>query len=152
MSIVAGAEADVASLTAQAACRNVMHAYADLVDSGNASQVSDLFTDDAAFDSGGGRTVSGRANLAKVFAAREANTARRTRHLIVNPVVDLCDEGIATGHSSILLFVLDGANAPGAASAVAPNAVVNCHDRFARGDDGCWRIADRRLELLAGSV
>ena len=143
----AGTTAEAAALTAIAACQDVMHAYAELVDSGRASRVVELFTDDATFEPVPGRTVRGRHQLARVFAAREANTERRTLHIVANPVV-VVDGETATGHSTFLLFILGEPRSAG----VAPDALVYCADRFERGEDGRWRIADRRLQTLAGSV
>lgn len=143
----AGKPLDHDALAVHSACIAVMHAYADRIDEGRASAATELFTDDATLVAGP-RAMVGRDQLAAAFAAREADGSRRTRHLVVNPTIRIVDDGVAQAHSSMMLFVLDAG--AGTTDSPNPNALMNCHDRFERGADDCWRIAERRVELLAG--
>lgn len=142
MRSAAGTEVGAAELAAQAACVNVLKAYADAIDGGRASTVVELFTEDAVFEAGA-RALRGRAQLVPAFAAREADTVRRTRHLVLNPSCVASGADAMEVRSTLLLFVLG-------AEPVAPRALVQCDDRMARGADRRWRIASRRLQLLAG--
>ena len=144
---VVGAPADGDTLAVQSACIAVLNAFADRIDAGRASTVTELFTDDGSLVAGP-RTMRGRDELAAGFAAREADEARRTRHLVLNPSVQVIDDGVAEARSSLMLFVLG--SEPGGDEPLNPSALMNCHDRFERGADGRWRIAERQIELLAG--
>jgi 3-phenylpropionate/cinnamic acid dioxygenase small subunit len=133
----------LAELAAIESCRALLYAYAERVDAGRASSVLELFTENARF-SAGPRTLVGRSELAPAFAAREADTARRTRHLVSNPVCAPAGDGAMDVRSTLAVFVL-GDDAP-----LAPRALVECVDRMERGADARWRIARRDLHLLAG--
>jgi hypothetical protein len=127
------------------ACQSVLYAFAERIDTGRASQAVELFTDDARF-AAGPRVAEGRAQLAAAFAAREANSARRTRHLMLNPICVPDGEAAMEVRSTLALFVLEPEAKP-----LAPSALLACTDRLLRGADGRWRIASRRLELVAGA-
>jgi ketosteroid isomerase-like protein len=141
----AGLEPDAAELFARAACVGVLTAYADAIDGGRAASVVELFTEDAVFEAGP-RVLQGRAQLAPAFAAREADTARRTRHLVLNPSCVASGEEAMDVRSTLVLFVFGAEPIADA----APRALVQCEDRMARGPDRRWRIARRRMQLLAG--
>ena len=75
-----------------------------------------------------------------VVASFRARTGTRvTRHTLGNAVVDAVDERTATGWSTWTTFAAD------ASGVTAPRVymVADFADRYIRGDDGVWRIAER---------
>ncbi len=142
-----GTERSPSELGAHEACREVLVAYADCIDAGRASQAIELFCEDAVFEAGP-RILRGAARLAPAFASREADRSRRTRHLILNPRFREVGEGAMEVLSLLAVFVVEQDADP--AAALAPRALVDCADRMVRGADRRWRIASRRLQLVAG--
>jgi hypothetical protein len=131
-------------VAAQLACQDLIHAFADFIDRGTATQAATLFTDAGEMRSAG-RAVVGQAALQKVFAKREADRARRTRHQVSNIVFEQSEPTRARAQSMLCLFVLGGEDA------TSPRAVSLFEDEFELGDDGRWRFAARTTVPLAGS-
>ena len=139
----AGAERSGDLLAAQLACQDVIDAFAYYVDNGMASRAAGLFTDDGELGSSE-RTIKGREGLEKTMAAREADSGRRTRHVVSNIVFERLDAESARTQSVISMYVLGGEDQ------LTPRAVVVASDEFARGSDGRWRFSKRLLNALAG--
>jgi hypothetical protein len=81
--IVAEPNSLSAEVLARSACERVAHEFTAVVDAGRATEAAVLFDDDALLEVGG-RSYSGRAEIAAFLAAREAQAGRRTRHLTAN--------------------------------------------------------------------
>jgi uncharacterized protein (TIGR02246 family) len=73
---------DLARLIAEADIARLLHDYCALVDANRQPDVLALFTDDAVYDHGHGRTYRGRREMATLFAALDGNSA--TSHHLSN--------------------------------------------------------------------
>ena len=117
-----------------------------LVDDGQASGVTELFTEDGRFAIVGAMEVEGRESLAKFFAAREQDTRRRTRHCLTNLSFSSSSSGEATIRATLMLFVLTDDRA-----ATAPQALADVEDHY-RFDGDSWQIQERTTTLVAGGA
>jgi uncharacterized protein (TIGR02246 family) len=140
---------DVARLLAERACERLMYDYARFVDSGEASRIADLFTDDGVWTGANGHSMNGRAELVSAFSGRQALTRRLSRHVMTNVAVDIESEDRATGIAYLINYRHDSQNAvaerPGPAR--NPKFVGDYHLEFRRVDSQ-WRIATLRFDLL----
>jgi ketosteroid isomerase-like protein len=138
-----GTEPSSEQLAAQLACRDLINQFAYLVDNGMASQVVDLFTEDAELGSPE-RTSTGRDELVALMAVREAATDRRTRHQVTNIVFRRTGPDTAQANSLLCLYVLGGP------TELTARAITVFEDEFARDAHGRWRFSRRRAQPLAG--
>jgi uncharacterized protein (TIGR02246 family) len=140
--------ADLASLVAERACERLMYEYARLVDSGQASKMADLFTDDGTWTGGDGRSLDGRDDIRAAFTGRQALARRQSRHVITNVLVDVRGEDEAGGVCYLVNYRHDSTTgtAEKPAPAAAPKFVGDYHLTFRRVD-GEWRIASLRFDL-----
>ena len=122
-----------------------MFTYAELIDSGNAGRVPELFADDGVFEIAGQAPVEGRVALAESFARRQA-LDRRSRHVITNPLVDVLAPDAATGSCAVLVFNADGVPEGEVGPLDGARVVGRYVDSYRRTFDG-WRIASRRLHI-----
>jgi len=140
---------DVTRLLAERACERLVYDYARFVDTGEASRIADLFTEDGVWTGANGHSMNGRAELLASFSARQALTRRLSRHVMTNVVVDLQSEDRATGIAYLINYRHDSSNEvperPGPAR--NPKFVGDYHLEFRRVD-GEWRIATLRFDLL----
>jgi ketosteroid isomerase-like protein len=141
-------EADLQRLVSEHACERLVYEYARLVDSGRASRIPDLFTDDAVWTGADGRSMNGRAELVSGFSGREALARRQSRHVITNVIVDVGDDEGATGIAYLINYRHDAAEgvAENPAPAGHPKFVGDYHLSF-RCVGGKWRIASLRFDL-----
>ena len=91
----------------------------------------------------GPQGVSGTDNIAKLFAATtrrypEHGNTPPTRHLVLNPIVELNDDGTAAARSTFCVMQ-DTETVP-----VQPIVVGRYYDRLGR-DDGCWHFTERKV-------
>jgi hypothetical protein len=129
----------------------LVYRCAEMFDAGDFDGVGALLS---RADLGGARTptMSGAQNIAGLFAMTtrrfpEAGSAGpgtpRTRHLVLNLIVEIVDAATATARSTFCVVqATDGV-------ALAPIVVGRYYDRFARDEDGWYyteRIAD--VEML----
>ena len=125
-------------------CEALVFRYCVLVDSGDAAEVVDLFTDDAVW-SAPGTELRGRDQLQRGFEARQGQTQRVSRHVCTTFDLSRTESDRAEGTVYLTLYrydLGDGEQRP--APLVGPALVGAYHDVFERGPDG-WRIAQRRL-------
>lgn len=120
-------------------CEDLMIQSYRLVDEGHASQVTELFTQDGQFMIEGAIDASGSDALARLFAAREADKARRTRHCLSNFSFIQVSDDEARGRATLMVFVLGEGG--------APNALADVEDCY-RTEGGHWRIAARTTTPL----
>lgn len=132
-----------ADVESRFACEDLMHRSYQLIDDGQAGQVTDLFTDDGQFSIKGSREVSGREALAKVFAARQMDTERQTQHCLTNLVFSSQSANTARIRATLVLFVLN-TDTP-----TMPAALADVEDRYLL-IDGTWRIRSRITTPIAG--
>jgi uncharacterized protein (TIGR02246 family) len=135
-------------LADERACERLMYEYARVVDSGQASKMAELFTEDGTWTAGDGRVLEGREQIRAAFTARQHLARRQSRHVITNLIVDVHSENEASGICYLVNFRHDSATgtAEKPAPAAAPKFVGDYHLTFRR-DAGNWRIASLRFDL-----
>jgi ketosteroid isomerase-like protein len=141
---VLGIERTPHQLGAELACHDLIHAFADHIDRGAATEAIDLFTDDAEAGNAEQR-AKGRNEIARALAAREADASRRTCHQVTNIMFQQTGPNTATAHSLLCLFVLDGQQE------LTIRAISRLDDQFARDSAGQWRFSRRVATMLAGA-
>ena len=133
-----------AELAAQAACMDLLHSSFAVIDFGQATRSVPLYA------SGASSLIDGKVNpystIRERYAAREADKARRTRHLVTNFVFRLSDENTGWSISLVTIFLEDDTKKPG----IVAQTVADCGDQYTRTPDG-WRIAFRYLQPVAGA-
>jgi 3-phenylpropionate/cinnamic acid dioxygenase small subunit len=127
----------------------LLYRYAELIDAGDFDGVGALLSK-ASFGGTGPQGVSGVDNIAKLFAATtrrypEYGNTPRTRHLVLNPIIDLADN-TATARSTFCV-VQDTESVP-----IQPIVVGRYFDTFGRDADG-WHFTERKVEIqMLGNV
>jgi 3-phenylpropionate/cinnamic acid dioxygenase small subunit len=127
----------------------LLYRYAELIDAGDFDGVGTLLSK-ASFGGTGPQGVSGADNIAKLFAATtrrypDHGNTPRTRHLVLNPIVDLADS-TATARSTFCV-VQDTESVP-----IQPIVVGRYFDTFGRDADG-WHFTERKVEIqMLGDV
>ena len=127
----------------------LLYRYAELIDAGDFDGVGALLSK-ASFGGTGPQGVSGAANIAKLFAATtrrypDHGNTPRTRHLVLNPIVDVADS-TATARSTFCV-VQDTESVP-----IQPIVVGRYFDTFGRDADG-WHFTERKVEIqMLGDV
>jgi len=139
---------EVDRLLAERACERLLNEYARRVDSGNASAVADLFTDDGVWLGADGAGMHGRDEIREVFSRREALTRRQSRHVITNVLVEVASPTDATAVAYLSNYRHDSSSgrAEQPAPVDHPKFVGEYHLSF-RDIDGEWKIASLRFEL-----
>jgi ketosteroid isomerase-like protein len=132
---------DVAEV--EQAYARLVAAYSHRIDFGDAASVADLFTDDGVWESPE-LTMAGRDRIRAGFGRRQANAARRSRHVCTNLAVEVVGADVAEGVCYFTLYRADGVEPDRAAPLDSgPVIVGDYHDRLVRTAEG-WRIAHRR--------
>lgn len=127
----------------------LLYRYAELIDAGDFDGVGALLSK-ASFGGTGPQGVSGADNIAKLFAATtrrypDHGNTPRTRHLVLNPIIDLADN-TATARSTFCV-VQDTEAVP-----IQPIVVGRYFDTFGRDADG-WHFTERKVEIqMLGNV
>ena len=128
----------------------LLYRYAELVDAGDFDGVGALLSR-ASFGGPSSGSVSGAENIANVFAMTtrrypEHKNTPRTRHLVLNPIVEILDGETAVSRSTFCV-VQDTETVP-----IQPIVVGRYHDKFGR-DDGGWYFTERTVEIqMIGDV
>src|SRR3954465_1522435 len=98
---------DMQRLLIERACARLVTEYCHFVDHGEAAKIAGQFTEDGVWASA--RDVrTGREAIAKSFQKRQDNTARMSRHVCSNLLIDVIDENNASGVVYLTLFRHDG--------------------------------------------
>jgi hypothetical protein len=123
---------------------DVITTFFQLVDSGHTSRTLELFTPEPEMTLGD-VTVTGDG-LTAAMRNRETDGVRRL-HFPAESSFRLPATDQAEAETLLQLYILsdDHANGPTA------RALTQVKDRFARGDDGIWRLSRRAVTVLAGS-
>jgi hypothetical protein len=135
-----------AEVPASSACERVAHEFTAVVDAGRATEAAVLFDEDAVLEVGG-RTYSGRAEIAAFLAAREAQASRRTRHLIANFSFRLESSDRGEAPALLVIFVGDDDEPPNP----APAAVSDCSAAFRHHPEAGWLMTARRDRRFASA-
>ena len=130
----------------------LLYRYAELIDAGDFDGVGALLSK-ASFGGTGPQGVSGADNIAKLFAATtrrypDHGDTPRTRHLVLNPIVDLAGHTATT--RSTFCVVQDTESVP-----IQPIVVGRYFDTFGRGPDVSdgWHFTERKVEIqMIGNV
>ena len=131
-------------LEIESECARLVALYCHYVDHGEAERIADLFAKDGAWRSPE-VTMQGVDEVRRGFASRQANTARMSRHVCNNLVVDVIDEDHAEGCVYLTLYRHDGEEGRALSPMEdQPVLVGEYRDRFVRTGDG-WRFADREI-------
>ena len=131
-------------LEIESECARLVALYCHYVDHGEAARIADLFAKDGAWRSPE-VTMQGVDEVRRGFASRQANTARMSRHVCNNLVVDVIDEDHAEGCVYLTLYRHDGEEGRALSPMEdQPVLVGEYRDRFVRTADG-WRFADREI-------
>jgi hypothetical protein len=139
----------------QLACMNILTAFCEHVDSGQALRNADLFTHTGHMQarltldpsSEPELDATGRQGLTALFTERESMVGRQTKHTTLNPHFQFISETETKGFSTMVVYLL---SVEPPASPMIPRAIVECTDTFLRGIDGKWRIDSRSVQMIAG--
>jgi 3-phenylpropionate/cinnamic acid dioxygenase small subunit len=132
------------------AITELLYRYAELIDAGDFDGVGALLAR-ATFGGTGPQGVSGAESIAKLFAATtrrypDHGNTPRTRHLVLNPIVELHGDATAASRSTFCV-VQDTAAVP-----IQPIVVGRYFDTFGRDESG-WHFTDRKVEIqMIGDV
>jgi 3-phenylpropionate/cinnamic acid dioxygenase small subunit len=128
----------------------LLYRYAELIDAGDFDGVGALLSR-ATFGGTGPQGVSGAENIAKLFAKTtrrypDHGNTPRTRHLVLNPIVELHGDGTAASRSTFCVLQ-DTAAVP-----IQPIVVGRYFDTFGRDESG-WHFTERKVEIqMIGNV
>jgi 3-phenylpropionate/cinnamic acid dioxygenase small subunit len=128
----------------------LLYRYAELIDAGDFDGVGALLSR-STFGGPTSGSVSGAQNIAQLFAMTtrrypDHGNTPRTRHLVLNPIVELNDDGTAATRSTFCV-VQDTETVP-----IQPIVVGRYHDRFGHDGDG-WYFTERMVEIqMIGDV
>jgi 3-phenylpropionate/cinnamic acid dioxygenase small subunit len=128
----------------------LLYRHAELIDAGDFDGVGRLLAW-STFGGSGPQGVSGAENIANLFAATtrrypEDGNTPRTRHLVLNPIVEINDDGTAASRSTFCVLQ-DTETLP-----IQPIVVGRYYDRFGRDEDG-WYFTERKVEIqMLGNV
>ncbi len=132
------------------AITELLYRYAELIDAGDFDGVGALLSR-ATFGGTGPQGVAGAGSIAKLFAATtrrypDHGNTPRTRHLVLNPIVELRGDGTAASRSTFCV-VQDTAAVP-----IQPIVVGRYFDTFGRDESG-WHFTERKVEIqMLGNV
>jgi 3-phenylpropionate/cinnamic acid dioxygenase small subunit len=129
---------------ARAAVAALVHRYAELLDAGDLDGVADLFA--AATWSSGGRTLTGRAAVRRIYDGVLLYDGRpMTKHVISDLRIDLDGDTASARCDFTVLQAPPGRR-------LQPVLAGRYHDRFT-SDGGTWRFAERTIVTdLAGDL
>ena len=132
------------------AVNELLYTYAELIDAGDFDGVGALLSR-ATFGGTGPQGVSGAENIAKLFAATtrrypDHGNTPRTRHLVLNPIVELKQDGTAASRSTFCV-IQDTDTVP-----MQPIVVGRYFDTFGHDDSG-WYFTERKVVIqMIGDV
>jgi hypothetical protein len=136
------------------AITELLYRYAELIDAGDFDGIGRLLAR-ATFGGTGPQGVSGAGAIAKLFAATtrrypDHGNTPRTRHLVLNPIVELSTEISAAPTAvarSTFCVVQNTETVP-----LQPIVVGRYFDSFTCDDDG-WHFTERKVEVqMVGDV
>jgi 3-phenylpropionate/cinnamic acid dioxygenase small subunit len=132
------------------AITELLYRYAELIDAGDFDGVGRLLAR-STFAGTRSQSTSGADTIARLFAATtrrypEAGNTPRTRHLVLNPIVELSGDGTATARSTFCV-VQSTETVP-----LQPIVVGRYYDTFDCDDNG-WYFTARQVEVeMVGDV
>jgi 3-phenylpropionate/cinnamic acid dioxygenase small subunit len=132
------------SIEDRLAITELLYRYAELIDAGDFDGLGQLLS------RGSFAGVSGAEAIAKLFAAttrRYPDTGTpRTRHLVLNPIIEVADDGTATARSTFCVVQATDT------VSLQPIVVGRYFDAFACDDAG-WYFTERGVDVeMIGDV
>jgi len=146
---VTAGEVAVRGLADKLAITELLYRYAELIDAGDFDGVG-LLLSRATFGGPASGVASGAEVIAKLFAKTtrrfsDAGNTPRTRHLVLNPIVDVDGDSAAARSTFCVVQQTD-------AVALQPIVVGRYLDVFARDVDG-WYFTERTVDVqMVGDV
>jgi 3-phenylpropionate/cinnamic acid dioxygenase small subunit len=140
----------VSELDDKLAITELLYRYAEHIDAGDFDALGQLLAR-STFGGPASGSVSGAENIAKLFEMTtrrypDHGNAPRTRHLVLNPIVELGGDGTAASRSTFCV-VQDTETVP-----IQPIAVGRYCDTFGHDDAG-WYFTERKVEIqMLGDV
>lgn len=134
---------ELARMSIERACERLVTEYCHFVDHGQAARIADQFTEDGVW-AAPGSTLTGRAEIARGFGARQANTRRMSRHVCSNLLIDVLDHDNATGVVYLTLYRHDGEAGRRVSPSSVPDIVGEYRDTFVRTEQG-WKFKRREI-------
>jgi len=137
----------VARFEDERAIAATLYRYGDALDYGDRDEFLDCFTPDAHYevdmrlDPSSKFAFDGHAELTGYFDGHSHAPGAYHKHITTNPLITL--EGDTADAQSYFIRV-DSSDAQGPGVVLGAGRYI---DRFARGDDGKWRIRTRRCEV-----
>jgi hypothetical protein len=122
--------------------RDLASRYAYAVDRRDPDLLLPLFTADGGVMGHGPNPIAYRGDARLRQMLIDVGTFQLTMHKVFNQVFDRGDDGTVTG----VTYCVASHILPGEDWATMDMAILY-HDRYA-ADAGCWRFAERRLEVL----
>lgn len=128
----------------------LLYRYAELIDAGDFDGVGRLLAR-STFGGPASGSVSGAENIANVFAKTtrrypEHGNTPRTRHLVLNPIIEVNDDGTAAGRSTFCVLQ-DTDTVP-----IQPIVVGRYYDTFGHDGNG-WYFTERKVDIeMIGDV
>jgi 3-phenylpropionate/cinnamic acid dioxygenase small subunit len=128
----------------------LLYRYAELIDAGDFDGVGQLLAR-STFGGPASGSVSGAENIAKLFAMTtrrypEHGNTPRTRHLVLNPVVEFSGDGTAATRSTFCVMQ------DTETVSIQPIVVGRYYDAFARDYEG-WYFTERKVDIqMIGDV
>lgn len=140
-------------LAATLAVHELLYRYAELIDAGDFDGVGVLLRRATFGGSSGPGSASGADVIGKLFAKTtrrfpEHGNTPRTRHLVLNPIVDVDGDTAAARSTFCVVQQTDTV-------ALQPIVVGRYFDRFARDADvaGGWYFTERKVDVeMVGDV
>lgn len=133
------------------AITDLVYRYAELIDSGDFDGMSQLLGR-AAFGGANTATMPGAdvaglfAMTTRLFPDREGPGTPKTRHLVLNLIVEVADDATAAARSTFCVVQATDL------IPLQPIIAGRYHDRFAR-DDGGWYFTERIIDVeMVGDV
>jgi 3-phenylpropionate/cinnamic acid dioxygenase small subunit len=120
--------------------RRTLARYGQLADDRRIAAVAELFTEDAVLEVRG-RAWRGRAEIV-ARGGDGPDPGLRTKHVTVNAVVDVADDGATASVATDFLYFVAPPDGPWALRSTG-----RYRDRHVLEADGCWRIAERVVLL-----
>lgn len=133
----------------RSAVTDLIYRYAELIDAGDFDGVGALLGR-AEFGGAKTPTMTGAKNIAGLFAMTTRRFppegTPRTRHLVLNLIVEIADDSTATARSTFCVVQATDR------VALQPIVVGRYYDRFAR-DEGGWHFTERIADVeMVGEV
>lgn len=138
---------DLARLTVERACENLIYEYARRVDFGEAATIADLFTEDGRWE-GTDLLLEGREQIREWFGRRGELGRRVSRHVCTNVAIEPVSPTEATGLAYMINYRHDRAEGDDSlpVPVEVPKWVGELQDAFRLTAEG-WRFAGRRVTV-----